>query len=66
MKAWPMFCKHCGQSIGREDRFCAGCGQLISQEQFESDAFHADPPKPEIPTVVENASTQCKSWPQNA
>ena len=57
MKAWPMFCKHCGQSIGREDRFCVRCGQLTTQEHFESDAFHADPRKPETPTVEKPRSS---------
>jgi hypothetical protein len=54
MKAWPMFCKHCGQSISREDQFCVRCGQLTPQQHFESDAFHADPPQPETPPVAES------------
>ena len=36
MKAWPMFCKHCGQRIGRTELFCVRCGHTISQEEFES------------------------------
>jgi hypothetical protein len=45
VKAWPMFCKHCGQRIGRTEMFCVRCGQTISQEEFESDASHAENPK---------------------
>ncbi len=57
MKAWPMFCKHCGQSISREDQFCARCGQPTLQEHFESDAFHAEAPTPETLTVEKPRSS---------
>lgn len=40
-----MFCKHCGQRIGRTELFCVRCGQTISQEEFESDASHAQSPR---------------------
>ena len=36
-----MFCKHCGQRIGRTEMFCVRCGQTVSQEEFETDASHA-------------------------
>ncbi len=37
-----MFCKHCGQRIGRTEMFCVRCGQTISQEEFETDVSHAE------------------------
>lgn len=37
-----MFCKHCGQRIGRTEMFCVRCGHTISQEEFETDASHPE------------------------
>ena len=45
MKALAMFCKHCGQRIGRAEMFCVRCGKTISQEEFETDVSHAESPK---------------------
>jgi len=42
MKVLPMFCKICGRSVQREDRFCSGCGAAIAQEPFESAASSGD------------------------
>ena len=43
MKVRATFCKHCGQSLGPEDRFCVRCGQLAPHEHFESDAVLVEP-----------------------
>ncbi len=37
-----MFCKHCGQRIGRTEMFCVRCGQTISQEEFETNVSHSE------------------------
>ncbi len=46
-----MFCKHCGQRIGRTEMFCVRCGQTISQEEFETDASHAENSKATTPVA---------------
>lgn len=28
-----MFCRHCGNSLGDEDRFCSGCGTKVEREE---------------------------------
>lgn len=45
-----MFCKHCGQRLGREDKFCARCGEAAPQEEIETDASHA--PLPESADLI--------------
>lgn len=48
-----MFCKHCGQRIGRTEMFCVRCGQTISQDEFETDASHAESSRTSTTSVAE-------------
>lgn len=48
-----MFCKHCGQRIGRREMFCVRCGQTISQDEFETDASHAESSRTSSTSVAE-------------
>jgi hypothetical protein len=58
-----MFCKHCGQRIGRSEMFCVRCGQTISQEEFETAASHAESPKAttSVAELPEPATTRAGS-----
>lgn len=60
MKVWPMFCKVCGRSIQREDKFCSGCGATIAHEPFESAASVASSTAPAEPPNVGVATAETK------
>ena len=48
-----MFCKACGQSIDRGDKFCRNCGVALAQEPFEAAVAASGPAKvAETPLVV--------------
>ena len=69
-----MFCKHCGQRIGRTEMFCVRCGQTISQEEFETAVSHAESSKrsttvaemPQGGTGVEHSLFDAELEPGNA
>ena len=59
MKVWPMFCKACGQSIDRGDRFCRNCGLALAQEPFEAAvSAGASTKSGETPLVVATSTAE--------
>jgi len=59
VKVWPMFCKACGQSIDRGDKFCRNCGVALAQEPFEAAvAASASTQGGETPLVVATSTAE--------
>jgi len=54
-----MFCKACGQSIDRGDKFCRNCGVALAQEPFEAAvAASAATKSSETPLVVATSTAE--------